>query len=98
MPQHDVYRNAHGEYLLDCQSDLLDVLNTRFVVPLINPDDAPNIAQRLNPVFTVADKSFVMYTQFAATVPLDDLEDHIGSLEHCRFEIINALDALIGSY
>ncbi|CAA6816935.1 MAG: Unknown protein [uncultured Thiotrichaceae bacterium] len=40
MAQFDVYRNnnpasqEHIPYLLDVQSDLLDVLNTRVIVPL----------------------------------------------------------------
>jgi toxin CcdB len=98
MPQHDVYRTSRGEYLLDCQSDALDDFNTRFVVPLIDPENAPKIARRLNPSFNVKGKELVMYTQFAATVPVDDLKDHIGSLEQHRYEIISALDTLIGAY
>lgn len=98
MAQHDVYRTSRGEYLLDCQSDFLDHFNTRFVVPLIAPENAPKIARRLNPTFNVAGKNLVMYTQFAASVPVDELKDCVGSLEHCRYEITNALDTLIGSF
>lgn len=98
MPQHDVYRTVRGEYLLDCQSDALDDFNTRFVVPLIDPQNAPKIARRLNPRFNIKGKELVMYTQFAATVPVEDLKDYIGSLEQHRYEIINAIDALIGAY
>ena len=39
--------------MIDCQSDLLEHLNTRFVVPLIAQEDAPKPAQRLNPLLTV---------------------------------------------
>jgi toxin CcdB len=98
MAQHDVYRTSRGEYLLDCQSDFLDHFNTRFVVPLIDPEHAPKIARRLNPSFIVAGKSFVMYTQFASSVPADELKNCVASLEHYRYEITNALDTLIGSY
>jgi toxin CcdB len=98
MPQHDVYRTTCGEYLLDCQSDALDDFNTRFVVPLIDPTSAPKIARRLNPSFNVKGKELVMYTQFAATVPLSELKDYVGSLDQHRYEIVTALDTLIGAY
>ena len=39
-----------------------------------------------------------MYTQFAASVPADELKDCVASLQHYRYEIINALDTLIGTY
>lgn len=98
MAQHDVYRTTRGDYLLDCQSDVLDELNTRFVVPLIDPDQAPKIANRLNPSFAVAGKNLVMYTQFASAVPAEELNEYVASLEQHHFEIMNALDTLIGSY
>jgi toxin CcdB len=98
MPQHDVYRTACGEYLLDCQSDALDDFNTRFVVPLIDPNNAPKVAHRLNPRFTVKGKELVMYTQFASSVHVDDLKDYVGSLDQHRHAIITALDTLIGTY
>ena len=98
MAQHDVYRTSKGEYLLDCQSDFLDDFNTRFVVPLIDPRHAPKIARRLNPTFNVAGKDLVMYTQFASSIPANELIDCIASLEHHRYEITDALDTLIGTY
>lgn len=98
MAQHDVYRTARGDYLLDCQSDLLDQFNTRFVVPLIAPEQAPKIARRLNPSFQVAGKTLIMYTQFASSVSADELKELVASLEHHHFDIVTALDTLIGSY
>jgi toxin CcdB len=98
MPQHDVYRTSDGDYLLDCQSDLLDEFNTRFVVPLLDPEHAPKIARRLNPIFEVSGKTMVMYTQFASSVPEDVLKEYVASLEQHHFEILTALDAMIGSY
>ena len=98
MAQHDVYRTSQGEYMLDCQSDFLDDFNTRFVVPLIDPENAPKIARRLNPTFNVAGKDLVMYTQFASSIPANELNYCVASLEHHRYEITNALDTLIGTY
>ena len=98
MPQHDVYRTARGDYLLDCQSDFMDDFNTRFVVPLLDPADAPKVARRLNPVFQIDGQDLVMYTQFAAAVSADELKERITSLRHHHYEITSALDTLIGTY
>jgi toxin CcdB len=97
VAQHEVFRTAHGDYLLDCQSDLLCDYNTRFVVPLISPDDAPKIAKRLNPIFSIAGTTMVMYTQFASSVPARELKERVTSLDQHRYEIIAALDMLTGS-
>ena len=48
MARFDVYRGTGGaDLLLDCQSDLLRDLNTRFVVPLQRPENAPQPARRV---------------------------------------------------
>ena len=45
MAQYDVVRNPEGSgYLLDVQSDLLDGLTTRLVVPLMPQTQAPKPA------------------------------------------------------
>lgn len=60
MAQFDVYRNpnpatrARIPYLVDVQSELLDSLATRVVVPLCKPVVLKGrLAERLNPVFQV---------------------------------------------
>jgi len=98
MAQHDAYRTVHGDYLLDCQSDLLSDFNTRFVVPLIDPTDAPKVARRLNPVFQIDGRDMVMYTQFASSIPAEELRERVATLGDRRDDIMNALDSLIGIY
>lgn len=99
MARFDVYRRS-GEigFLLDCQADILDDLNTRFVVPLLPPDHAPRAGERLNPSFQVDGAAVVMVTQFAASVPLADLDQRIGSLADEDIVIMNALDMLLTGY
>ena len=54
MAKHDVYENPNGNgYLLDVQTNLLDGLITRIVVPLFPIAQAPEPAKYLNPIFTV---------------------------------------------
>lgn len=96
MARFDVYR--HGErsgYLLDCQADVLNRLNTRLVVPLLPPDEGPLPIARLNPAFRVEEKDVVMYTQYAASVPARELRRHVTSLANEDRAIMNALDMLI---
>ena len=98
MAQLDVFRTVDGEYLVDFQSDLLDHLNTRFVIPLANPNKGPKVAERLNPIFTIDGERLALYTQFALTVPETDLKDRITSLSEQRYVIMDAFDLLISGY
>jgi|SRR5581483_3764868 len=96
MPQFDVHRLKAGpELVVDCQADLLQNLNTRFVVPLIARERAPAPAQRLNPVFMLAGREHVMVTQFAAAVPKRELGEILLSLRDRSFEVVAALDVLV---
>ena len=40
MSQFDVYRIPDGPLVVDCQTDLLNYLQSRFVVPLLPPPQA----------------------------------------------------------
>jgi len=52
MARFDVYDSPDGAgYLLDVQADILDILNTRVVVPLMPISAAPSPAKHLNPIF-----------------------------------------------
>lgn len=99
MARFDVYRGTgKADMLLDCQSDLLRDLNTRFVVPLQLPKNAPQPARRLNPVFEVEGRSYVMVTQFAAAIPVRECGSFVVSLATEDTAIMNALDMLISGY
>lgn len=95
MARFDVFRNPTGPgYLLDVQTDLLQELNTRVVVPLLPKANAPQPAQRLNPLLKVEDQAVVMTTQYLAAVPTAELGPAITGLEQNRDEIVAALDML----
>lgn len=97
MPQFDVHRVASGPLLvLDCQSDLLDHMESRFVVPLLPREGAPPRGGRLNPVFEVGGEEYVMASQGAATIHRRELGPVIASLAEHSFEITGAIDVLIG--
>lgn len=85
---------ASKSLLLDVQSDLLDHLNTRVVVPLMLESDAPIPANRLNPTFIINDVKYIMVTQFMATVPVSMLKNAVCDLTESSDEITNAVDFL----
>jgi toxin CcdB len=99
MARFDVYPDAGtSTYLLDCRADALSGLTTRFVVPLLPPDEGPPLVARLNPVFRIKGEDVAMYTQFAAAVPRRQLSDPIASLTAEDRRIMNALDVLLTGY
>lgn len=102
MAQFDVYRNANPAsraripYLLDIQSDLLDPLATRVVVPLCKREVLRGkLAERLNPVLEIRGRKVAMLTPELAGVPRRMLGERIGNLSDERQSIIAALDLLI---
>ncbi len=99
MARYDVYANAGSDGLmLDVQTDLLDGLSTRIVVPLLPVKTAPKPAVRLNPVFTIAGKRFVMATQYLAAVPTKLLKTRVTTLEKEHVPIIGALDMVFHGF
>jgi toxin CcdB len=104
MAQFDVYRNANAAtrtripYLLDVQSDLLDTLATRIVVPLCKPEVlSGKPAERLNPSFEIEGRKFLMLTPELAGVSRKALGERVANLATERLAIIAALDlALTG--
>ena len=102
MAQFDLYRNpnpttrARIPYLLDVQSDLLDSLATRVVVPLCKPVVLKGkLAERLNPAFEVDGRKLCMLTPELAGLPVKAMGAPIGNLTGERAAIIAALDLLI---
>jgi len=104
MAQFDVYRNSNPAsheaipYLLDVQSDMLESLSTRVVVPLVRASAMGKAAKYLNPLIAVEGVDLVMSTAELAGVPSCLLADKVLSLAHRRDEIIAALDFLFSGF
>ena len=81
--------------MVDCQANLLSRLDTRFVVPLLAPRDAPSPARHLNPSLEIDGEHYIMVTQFAATMPVRELGMRVVSLTDADFTITGALDCLM---
>lgn len=94
MTRFSVHRITRSSGLVvDCQSDLLDDLSTRVVVPLLHVN-AVTPASRLNPVFTVDGECYALQTPLMFAVPVERLSPPLASLAESGFEILAAIDML----
>jgi toxin CcdB len=99
MAQYDLFPAPAGVcYLLDVQSDLLEGLNVRAVVPLLPQQRAPIAASRLNPVFEIDGAAHDMMTQYIAAVPASILKAPMGDLSAKFDAIASALDMLFHGF
>jgi toxin CcdB len=101
MAQFDVYENPNPSsrksipYLLDVQTDLLDTLATRVVVPLVASAAMPTPGRHLNPAFNIGKSVCLMSTAEIAGVSTKVLGKKVCSIKESRNEIVAALDFLI---
>jgi toxin CcdB len=105
MARFDVYQNSGPfasttPYLLDIQSQLLDGLDTRVVIPLRRLDKFPavNLAKDLTPIFDIEGVTCILETPKLAAVPTRLLKSLVTSLSGQQSEISNALDRLFHGY
>ena len=101
MAQFDVYKNTNSKtrrsvpYLLDVQSDLLNPIATRVVIPLIRISKVNQPITRLNPEFEIEGTRVMLSTAELAGVPISAVGKQVTSLKEYRTDIINALDVLL---
>jgi toxin CcdB len=83
-------------YFVDVQNNLLSDLNSRLVIPL-TPTEKVNekIAQKLCPTISIDGEKFVLVTNQMTSVPRSILKSEVDSLEHYRYQIMDAIDMLI---
>ncbi|MEZ9629676.1 CcdB family protein [Vibrio breoganii] len=102
MSQFSLYQNNDKgtatayPYFVDVQSEMLDTLNTRLVIPLTPVEMLEKKAPiHLCPVIHIDEGDFVILTHQMATVPNKILRDPVNELSTFRNEIIAAIDFLI---
>ena len=105
MARFDVYPNpgAHADttpYLLDVQSDLLNGLDSRMVIPLRRLQHFPpvKLPSRLTPVLTIQGEEFLLETPKMGAVPKRALKSPIMNLAQAQVEITGAVDLLFQGY
>jgi toxin CcdB len=101
MAQFDAHPNPvqldsqRMPFVLDVQSESLDVLSTRVVVPLLRAELLRDRIARLHPEFLVGDTRVVMVTTEIGTLSRGALGASIANFADRRAEIIGAIDMLI---
>jgi toxin CcdB len=104
MARFDVHENQNpatasaAPFLLDVQSDLLEDLATRVVVPLFRAESVGKAASFLNPTFTINDIPVVMSTAEQAAVPISALGAKVQTLRDRQEEIVGALNFLLTGF
>lgn len=100
MARFDLYKNpVRSEvkdipFLLDVQSDFLEMLETRMIVPMRRADRFRKTIEHLNPVFEHDGQKLVLDAASMASVPRPELKQLVANLRTQRLEIENALDFL----
>jgi toxin CcdB len=102
MSQFTLYRNPDKAtantypFFVDVQSDLLENLNTRLVIPLTPVELIEKKApSHLCPIIHLDEGDFVILTQQTTSVPIKILIEPTHDLSAFRDEIIAAIDFLI---
>ena len=102
MAQFDVYRNPSARqredmpYMVNVQSDLLDGLPTRLIMPLAVPSLVPSsIPLNLCPRVDFDGQRFHALAQLAAPFRVRDLGKPVGSVPGSASDIVAALDAVV---
>ncbi len=105
MPRFDVYANPGSQakttpFLVDVQSDLLDGLDTRMVIPLRRLDHFAEVRlpSQLTPVLQISGQTCLLETPKMAAVPLRSLKNPVASLASEQTQITAALDFLFQGY
>ncbi len=102
MPQFHAYRNPRQSrdrvpYLLDVQSDLLD-LETRVIVPLVDDTFFAGRITRLHPAFRIEARTVIASTADMVSVSRRDLREQVADLSAARDELLAAIDFLLTGY
>jgi len=102
MNRYSLYKNENKNskktypFFVDVQSDLLESLNSRVVIPLSFDKSTNNTnAKNLCPVFDIEGKNYILLTHQMTSVPVSLLKKSTGSLEKYRYEILSAIDILL---
>ena len=102
MAQFDIYPNpskstkTHYPYLVDVQSTLLTDLATRIVIPLGKRTAfGGQSLQGVTPEITFEGQELLLLIPQISSIPEKHLKNPVGTLYHCREQIIAALDLAI---
>lgn len=101
--QYVIYRNRSNSaaypYLLDIQSDIIDELDTRLVIPLYPTSRLSSVpVKRLTPSLTVEGEEYLVMTHEMAAIRLTQLGEEVMNARPYRQRIRDALDFIIDGF
>lgn len=105
MAQYAIHKNSNLNtkklypYLVDVQSPLLEMLDTRIVIPVTEKEqlDGKSITN-LNPHITIEGREYIIQTQQMASIHVKSLGAQIGDATSKRNEILSSIDFLITGF
>ena len=105
MSQYMVYKNSNPNskkaypYLLDVQSNFLESLETRIVIPLslLSLFQNREIA-KLTPTFKIEGKDYLLLTPQMASINRKQLGSQVSDLSNKHHEILSSIDFLITGF
>ena len=101
MAQFDVYLNPSESagkgipFVVVLQSDLLDALATRLVMPLASLEFADKVPEKLCPLVTVSGQKLRALAHYAAPLPARSLRQMVGNLSPQSHLLIAAMDVVM---
>lgn len=96
---HHRGNTAQYPYLIDIQNDIIEMLNTRLVIPLFDSHWLQKaLPERLNPLIHINGHAFVLMTHQMASVPKSLLGKKLIHLKNEREKIKQAIDLLIDGF
>lgn len=101
MAQYDVFPNPSGSatagipFVVVIQSDLLDALPTRMVMPLALLDFAGKVPKALCPEITVKGQRLHVLAHYAAPLPAKVLRRSVDNVAAQSSVLVSALDAVL---
>jgi len=105
MPQFDIHTNTNPyskkqyPYLIDVQSNILDQLETRLVIPLILKSNfGHNIIKYLTPILTINNQEYIVLTPQIAAINKKILGKTIDNCINYRTDIVSSVDFLITGF
>lgn len=99
MARYDLYPNPFGEgFLLDVQSDLLDELTTRVVIPLLPLHEGDKVVRRLNPVIVLDGRTYALFTHQIGTALKSQLREPRANLKSLHDDLMKSFDMLFHGF
>jgi len=101
VAQFDIYLNPSESagkgipFVVVLQSDLLDALATRLVMPLATLEFADKVPEKLCPLVTVSGQKLRALAHYAAPLPTRSLRQMVGNLSPQSHLLIAAMDVVM---